>query len=106
MMRTIQPVIPVRFEEVSEVIIEQANMIAGFFGNETKLPGSPVISFHAPYECKTCHTSSRVLIAPAEVDLTGGAQIAPKRNCAQCNGPLEFDGIEEEYFFFLKRLGG
>jgi hypothetical protein len=103
MIKVIQPLLPLKFYEVSEPIIEQVNMIAGFFGSEKDSKSMPVVNFYAPYRCNQCRIETSVLLRPEEVPFAGEACSAPVRNCGKCKSVLEFQSLEDEYFHFLTR---
>jgi thiol-disulfide isomerase/thioredoxin len=77
----------------TQIIIEQINMVAGFFR-----AGSKVEKFYAPYFCEDCDEEKKVLIEASQVK----DNEAPAVNCDGCKKPMEFDALEEQYFRFLK----
>jgi len=81
------------YQNCTQIIIEQINMVAGFFR-----AGSVVQNFYAPYFCETCDQEQKVLITAATVE----GLAAPTVNCKTCQSEMEFDAIEEQYFRFLK----
>jgi hypothetical protein len=87
------------FENVNELLVEQANMIPGILGRR----GMKVISFQAPYFCETCSADVPMLIEPSQVAINDGIPQAPPFKCPKCSNPLQFDWLEEEYFAFLRR---
>ena len=89
-----------RFVNVSELIVEQANMIPNMFGRK----GTQVLSFQAPYHCGNCDNDVAVLIEPKQIIYEGARPVPPKLTCRKCAGTLEFGWLEEEYFAFLKRI--
>lgn len=84
------------YEKCTQIIIEQINMVAGFFRS-----GSTVKSFYAPYFCEKCDSEKKMLIDAGQVN---GVQ-APELNCGQSPCEMEFDALEEQYFRFLKMSG-
>ena len=81
------------YQNCTQIIIEQINMVAGFFR-----AGSEVQNFYAPYFCESCDREQKVLITAAAVE----GLAAPSVNCPECKAEMEFDAIEEQYFRFLK----
>jgi hypothetical protein len=81
------------YQNCTQIIIEQINMVAGFFR-----AGSEVRNFYAPYFCETCDEERKVLIDAGKVS----ANAAPAMACASCGETMEFDALEEQYFRFLK----
>ncbi|MCX6109989.1 MAG: hypothetical protein NTZ90_10355 [Proteobacteria bacterium] len=81
------------YQNCTQIIIEQINMVAGFFR-----AGSEVQNFYAPYFCESCDREQKVLITAAAV----AGLAAPSVNCPECKAEMEFDAIEEQYFRFLK----
>ncbi len=81
------------YQNCTQIIIEQINMVAGFFR-----AGSEVQNFYAPYFCESCDREQKVLITAAAVQ----GLAAPSVNCPECKAEMEFDAIEEQYFRFLK----
>ena len=77
----------------TQIIIEQINMVAGFFRK-----GSKVEKFYAPYFCEECDEEKKVLIDASQIQ--GGE--APAVMCDKCQKAMEFDALEEQYFRFLK----
>lgn len=81
------------YHNCTQIIIEQINMVAGFFRS-----GSKVERFYAPYFCEKCDEERKILIdANAVKD-----NEAPEMKCSDCGSTLEFDALEEQYFRFLK----
>ena len=86
------------FKRCSIPITRQFGMLSNFGG-----PGR-VSSFFAPYYCDECDTETEQLI-----DVGGRVQspqefVEVERKCATCGAPLEFDGVEEVYFSFLRDM--
>lgn len=83
------------FVDLSPALVEQANMISNFF------QGCKVESIQLPYTCSQCN--STFAQSKSVTDLkTSGFQV-PVESCPTCGNPGEFDDIEDEYFFFLKK---
>ncbi len=77
-----------------QIIIEQVNMVHGFIKKETS-----VKSFYAPYFCEKCDIGKKILLNNNEIVHMS----APEKKCTTCNGELEFDAIEKQYFSFLNQ---
>lgn len=87
------------FVKANEPIIELASSIPSVLGK----PGTPVDEIEAPFFCSKCDKRELFNLNAASCGRVNALTI-PKLNCTQCKGPLEFDGIEEEYFSFLKNV--
>jgi len=81
------------YENCTQIIIEQINMVAGFFRK-----GSKVASFYAPYFCEECDDERKVLVNGSQIEGTS----APEVKCPDCSKCMEFDALEDQYFRFLK----
>ncbi len=81
------------YKNCTQIIIEQINMVAGFFRT-----GSQVLNFYAPYFCEKCDEERKILIDAGKVL----SNEAPGMKCPDCSGDMEFDALEEQYFRFLK----
>jgi len=80
--------------ECSPAIVAQINLVHNFTG------GGAVKSFFAPYFCPACDLEKVLLIETAE--MSGQASpTAPTCRCDECDGPMDFDDMEESYFAFL-----
>lgn len=82
--------------EVSEVVIDQTNLIHFLKDSKDK-----VISFFGRYACRSCKSADRILLTPSEVLFKAGVARAPARPCKQCGKPMDFDDDEKEFFRFL-----
>lgn len=90
--KTIPESVEISYSHCPQIIIEQVNIIKGFFR-----AGTRVLSFYAPYYDEANDKEVKVLISPNEVV----NQKAPiKKN--DKGEELEFDEIEVQYFNFLK----
>src|SRR6185437_6374731 len=56
-MERLNGVINCAFINVTEVFIDQANMITNLFGRSA----NPILSFHAPYHCPQCNSETTML---------------------------------------------
>ncbi|MBY0415383.1 MAG: hypothetical protein K2Q18_14520 [Bdellovibrionales bacterium] len=77
-----------------QIIIEQVNMVHGFIRK-----GVTAETFYAPYFCTSCDTGKKILLKNIEVINSK----PPVKFCNTCNGELEFDAIEKQYFSFLNQ---
>src|SRR6476659_7819470 len=80
--------------ECSPAIVAQINLVNNFTGNGV------VKSFYAPYFCPNCDLEKVLLVETR--DMAGITPFkAPSCRCDECDGPMDFDDIEESYFAFL-----
>lgn len=101
LMKNLAPLAPLRFFKVAECIFEQANMIPGLFGDVSRGGRNELISFYAPYSCSKCRTEQRILLEPNSIQYKLGQPQAPQSLCPQCKTPLQFEGVDSEYFQLL-----
>lgn len=100
-MQRIQSRFPCAFTKANENFIEVAASAPTVFGKQ----GTPLDEIEAPYFCAAC--SRRFMIyVKASSCYKDGAAVVPKLDCPQCKAALEFDGLEDEYFEFLKHVFG
>ncbi|MBI2521991.1 MAG: hypothetical protein HYV97_16360 [Bdellovibrio sp.] len=81
------------YSRCPQIIIEQINMVQGFLR-----PNCVIESFYAPYFCEHHDTEKKILLKVSEVK----ARKAPKMCCEETGEEMEFDAIEEQYFYFIK----
>jgi anti-anti-sigma regulatory factor len=80
--------------ECSPAIVAQINLVNNFTGQGL------VKSFYAPYFCPNCDIEKVLLVETR--DMVGQAPFkAPSCRCDECDGPMDFDDMEESYFAFL-----
>jgi len=80
--------------ECSPAIVAQINLVNNFTGQGV------VKSFYAPYFCPNCDLEKVLLVETR--DLAGVHPFkAPSCRCDECDGPMDFDDMEESYFAFL-----
>lgn len=84
---------PIFYYNCPQIIVQQMNMVAGFLTSS-----STVKTFAGPYFCEACDEEHVLPLESAQ--LTGGK--APGMKCPSCQGEMEFDAIEKQYFQFLK----
>jgi DNA-directed RNA polymerase subunit RPC12/RpoP len=83
----------VTYNNCPQIIIEQINMVHGFFRQ-----GASINSFYAPYFCESCDKEVKVHLT---ADMVKNRK-APKMECPKCGSEMEFDAIESQYFSFLR----
>lgn len=81
------------YQKCPQVVIEQLNIIKGFIKE-----GGVVESFYAPYYDEQNDKEIKILLTPDEV-INHKAPVKKNESGAE----LEFDGIELQYFNFLKK---
>jgi len=80
--------------ECSPAIVAQINLVNNFTGTGL------VKSFYAPYFCPQCDREKVLLIETR--DAVGQKPYrAPTCRCDECDGPMDFDDMEDSYFAFL-----
>jgi anti-anti-sigma regulatory factor len=80
--------------ECSPAIVAQINLVNNFTGQGL------VKSFYAPYFCPNCDIEKALLVETR--DMAGSPPFkAPSCRCDECDGPMDFDDMEESYFAFL-----
>ncbi len=82
------------FVRSSPPMIEQMNMIHGFFGH------GELVSFLAPMICPDCEEIDSVLCEVEACRAAGGR--LPESKCSACGQTMELDDIEEQFLFFLR----
>ena len=96
-MKTIPADSLVYFVKCDRAIIDQANMIEGFFP-----ANSFVKSFFIPYYCENCDEQSNILCERKnESDKT--PTYTQTSACKNCKNEAEIDIIETKYFKFLRK---
>lgn len=83
------------YKSCPQIIIEQINMVHGFFRK-----GASIESFYAPYYCESCSKENKAHIKADQVK----NRKAPKLECPKCGEEMEFDAIEAQYFSFLGKV--
>lgn len=92
-LEKIPPTTKVTYNNCPQIIIEQINMVHGFFRQ-----GASINSFYAPYFCESCDKEVKVHLTADKVK----NRKAPKMECPRCGSDMEFDAIESQYFSFLR----
>lgn len=85
----------VTYNNCPQIIIEQINMVHGFFRK-----GAAINSFYAPYFCESCNKEQKVHLKASDVK----NRKAPKVECPKCGSEMDFDAIETQYFSFLGKV--
>ncbi len=80
--------------ECSPAIVAQINLVNNFTGQGV------VKSFYAPYFCPNCDIEKALLVETTDVNAVRPFQ-APSCRCDECDGPMDFDDMEDSYFAFL-----
>ncbi len=80
--------------ECSPAIVAQINLVNNFTGQGV------VKSFYAPYFCPNCDIEKALLVETADLQNVRPFQ-APSCRCDECDGPMDFDDMEDSYFAFL-----
>lgn len=84
------------YENCPQIIIEQINMVHGFFRK-----GATINSFYAPYFCESCNKEAKIHLKTDQIK----NRKAPKVECPHCGSDdMEFDAIESQYFAFLGKV--
>ncbi len=92
-LETIPAQTKIIYRNCPQIIIEQINMVHGFFR-----AGAQIDSFFAPYFCEKCNQESKILLQSSQVK----NHRAPKVPCPRCQNPaMDFDALETQYFSFL-----
>jgi len=89
----------VTLEECSVVFIDQANIVPQIVAN------SKVISFFAPYYCPQCNIELNCKLSVANHRKKLSERRAPQI-IHSCGAELQFDALEESYFFNIDKLMG
>jgi len=88
--------VSITYENCPQIIIEQINMVHGFFR-----PGAVIKSFYAPYFCENCQKEAKIHLKTEQVK----NRKAPAVECPHCGSEeTEFDAIESQYFAFLGKV--
>lgn len=80
------------YKNCSQIIIEQINMVHGFFRK-----GASIHSLYAPYFCEKCNKEYKIHLSADQIK----DRKAPKVLCPKCGEGMDFDAIESQYFNFL-----
>lgn len=83
------------FVNCSPAIVAQINLVHNFTA------AGIVKSFYAPYYCPRCQKEKQLRLETRDLVSQAPISQAPTCRCDECDGPMEFDDIEESYFSFL-----
>lgn len=83
------------FISCSPAIVAQINLVHNFTA------GGIVKSFYAPYYCPRCEKEKLLRLETRDLLAQAPITNAPTCRCDECDGPMEFDDMEESYFAFL-----
>ena len=83
------------FISCSPAIVAQINLVHNFTA------GGIVKSFYAPYYCPRCEKEKLLRLETRDLITLAPITSAPTCRCDECDGPMEFDDMEESYFAFL-----
>lgn len=84
------------FVSCSPAIVAQINLVHNFTA------GGIVKSFYAPYYCPRCEKEKLLRLETRDLLQLVPISTAPTCRCDECDGPMDFDDLEESYFAFLK----
>lgn len=80
-------------------VVNQLNLFPTFNGGKSV----EIVSFYAPYFCEKCDQTASRLLESGKHFTAGKPIAAPAMTCEKCKAALEFDGVEQKYFLFLRR---
>ena len=83
------------FVSCSPAIVAQINLVNNFTA------GGIIKSFYAPYYCPRCEKEKLLRLETRDLLTLAPITTAPTCRCDECDGPMEFDDMEESYFAFL-----
>ncbi len=86
------------FVNCSPSIVAQMNLVHNFTASGI------VKSFYAPYFCPRCQKERLLKLETRELVHDVPITSAPLCRCDDCDGPMDFDDMEESYFAFMNNL--
>lgn len=86
------------FVNCSPSIVAQMNLVHNFTA------GGIVKSFYAPYFCPRCNKERLLKLETEELVRDVPITSAPPCRCDDCDGPMDFDDMEESYFAFMNNI--
>jgi|SRR5690349_910202 len=97
-IRQIPPSTPIRIVHAPPPVVDQCNMVNGFFGH------GRLESFYAPMTCSECDEQVDQLFETAACRANGGR--LPATPCPRCGRNMEVDDLEEQYLLFVREGTG
>ncbi len=98
-MQTLPQGLRITYTRVALKVVNQLNLFPTFNGGKSV----DVLSFYAPYFCEKCDRTVAVLLAAGQHFASGKPVEPPALTCETCKSDLEFDGVAQKYFLFLRR---
>ena len=86
------------FVNCSQAIVAQMNLVHNFSASGI------VKSFYAPYFCPRCNKERLLRLETRDLVHQTPITSAPTCRCDDCDGPMDFDDMEESYFAFMNNL--
>ncbi len=86
------------FVNCSPAIVAQMNLVHNFSASGI------VKSFYAPYFCPRCNKERLLRLETRDLVHQTPITSAPTCRCDDCDGPMDFDDMEESYFAFMNNL--
>lgn len=86
------------FVNCSPAIVAQMNLVHNFSASGI------VKSFYAPYFCPRCNKERLLRLETRDLVHQTPISSAPTCRCDDCDGPMDFDDMEESYFAFMNNL--
>ena len=86
------------FVNCSPSIVAQMNLVHNFSASGV------VKSFYAPYFCPRCNKERLLRLETRDLVHQTPITSAPTCRCDDCDGPMDFDDMEESYFAFMNNL--
>lgn len=86
------------FVNCSPAIVAQMNLVHNFSASGI------VKSFYAPYFCPRCNKERLLKLETRDLVHQTPITSAPTCRCDDCDGPMDFDDMEESYFAFMNNL--
>jgi hypothetical protein len=65
--------------------------------------GTKVLEIEAPFYCEKCDKRPISTFKAKDLNMEGDLKV-PEQKCPSCATPMDFDAVEEEYFYFLKYM--
>lgn len=94
-LKAFPPSAKITYANCPPIIVEQMNMVAGFFPK-----GAAVESLYVPFFCETCKKQDMILLTSGK-EIDGKKINWPQVKCPNCATNMEVDVLEAKYFRFL-----